>query len=114
MLHYMKLQQNPFDKIKCGMKTIELRLNDEKRQCISVNDIIVFTNIANQNQTIRVKVVNLYNYPSFDELYKELPLDKCGYLPDELLSASSKDMEVYYSAEEQELYGVLGIEIELL
>lgn len=28
--HHMKLKQEPFDKIKNGTKTIELRLNDEK------------------------------------------------------------------------------------
>jgi len=32
MLHKMKLKQEPFDKIKKGTKTMELRLYDEKRQ----------------------------------------------------------------------------------
>ena len=31
MTHYMELQNDPFNKIKTGEKTIELRLNDEKR-----------------------------------------------------------------------------------
>ena len=34
----MKLWPNPFRKIKEGIKTIELRLNDEKRQLIKIND----------------------------------------------------------------------------
>ena len=34
MKHEMKLNVEPFDKIKNGKKTIELRLNDEKRQLI--------------------------------------------------------------------------------
>ena len=36
MLHTMKLKKEPFEKIKNGSKTIELRLYDEKRQCRSV------------------------------------------------------------------------------
>ena len=31
-LHKMKLNAEPFDMIKQGEKTIELRLNDEKRR----------------------------------------------------------------------------------
>lgn len=32
MQYEMKLDRKPFDKIKCGEKIYELRLNDEKRQ----------------------------------------------------------------------------------
>jgi ASC-1-like (ASCH) protein len=43
MLHQMKLQPNPFEQIKNGSKTLELRLNDEKRQLIKVGDEIEFS-----------------------------------------------------------------------
>lgn len=39
----MKLQQKPFDSIKTGQKTIEMRLNDEKRRLINIGDEIEFT-----------------------------------------------------------------------
>ena len=42
MLHCMKLNRDPFEKIKSGSKTIEMRLFDEKRQRISVGDFIEF------------------------------------------------------------------------
>ena len=32
MLHKMKLNENPFERIKNGTKTVEFRLFDEKRQ----------------------------------------------------------------------------------
>ena len=48
----------------------------------------------------------------FNELYKSLDLLKCGYLPEELASASPHDMNEYYPPEKQAKYGVLGIEIE--
>ena len=47
MKHEMKLNNKPFEKIKKGTKTIELRLNDEKRQLLKVNDYIEFNNITN-------------------------------------------------------------------
>ena len=38
----MKLDKEPFEKIKSGEKTIELSLYDEKRRKIREGDIIVF------------------------------------------------------------------------
>lgn len=114
MIHYMELNPQPFYQMACGVKTIELRLNDEKRQNIKINDIILFSNVSNQNEQITVRVVNLYNYCNFVELYQALPLDKCGYSTQQLFNASPKDMEVYYSIEKQNKYGVLGIEVQLM
>ena len=34
MLHHMKLQAEPFQKIRSGTKTVEWRLNDDTRQSI--------------------------------------------------------------------------------
>ena len=42
MLHEMKLQNGPFNSIKNGKKTIELRLYDEKRQKVKIRDKIEF------------------------------------------------------------------------
>lgn len=47
MLHCMKLNRDPFEKIKSGSKTIEMRLFDEKRQRISVGDFIEFSSADN-------------------------------------------------------------------
>lgn len=114
MTYYMKLQQEPFEKIACGIKTIELRLFDEKRRKIKMGDIIIFTNIINPCRRICAKVIKLHRFDSFSELYRYLPLDKCGYTAEEMSDADSKDMERYYSIEQQEKYGVLGIEIKLI
>ena len=43
MRHYMKLKSHPFYMIRSGQKTFELRLFDEKRQKLQVNDEIEFT-----------------------------------------------------------------------
>ncbi len=108
--HAMKLVPAPFDMIKSGQKTIELRLLDEKRQQIKLGDKIVFTNTST-GETLDTKVVNLHRFDSFEELYKSLPLLKCGYTAEDIDKAHSFDMEQYYSVEEQKKYGVVGIEL---
>ncbi len=110
MTHKMRLMPLPFAKIKSGAKTIELRLNDEKRRKIKTDDIIEFTNVAD-SEVVFARVVRLYKFASFAELYSVLPLDKCGYLPNEVKDARPEDMLEYYSAAEQAENGVVGIEI---
>ena len=110
MTHNMKLNDSPFEKIKNGTKTIELRLYDEKRRKIKVKDTICF---KSKSETITATVKSLYIFRSFEELYAALPLDKCGYALDELPTASPDDMLKYYSKEQIEKHGVVGIELEV-
>ncbi len=110
MKHYMHLKESPFQKIWNGEKTIELRLYDEKRRRIKVNDEIEFSNLNDSTQLITVKVVSLHLFENFAELYTGLPLNKCGYTDETVKLAKPDDMNAYYSVEEQSRYGVVGIE----
>ena len=114
MTHYMNLHPQPFAMIAAGKKTIELRLYDEKRQAIRPGDLIVFSNTQAPQDTITAEVQMLHLFPSFTELYKTLPLEQCGYLSEEVSTASPRDMDAYYSPNQQARYGVVGIEIKLL
>lgn len=110
MIHKMNLNAEPFNSIKNGYKTIEMRLYDEKRRLINTGDFIEFTNkITNEN--ISVKVIKLHLFNNFEELYKKFDKISLGYKENDI--ANSNDMNVYYSNEEQEKYGVVGIEIKL-
>lgn len=102
--HVMNLTPAPMQEIRTGNKTIELRLNDEKRKQISVGDTIKFINTEDSNDTLRVKVVDLFLFSSFAELYDNLPLLNCGYNEDNINTASPEDMEMYYSREKQNKY----------
>ena len=113
MTHYMKLRPHPFAMIESGKKTIELRLLDEKRRQIALGDTLIFINTDSGAQIVCI-VKNLYVFARFEELYRALPLDSCGYLPEEIPHASAKDMEQYYTVQEQAQYGVIGIEIALI
>ena len=114
MTHTLNLCPSPFEMIRSGRKTIELRLYDERRQSIEVGDTLVFVHTEDASLTLTAKVTALHLFPDFAALYAALPLDRCGYLPEELADASPADMNVYYSAERQAQYGVVGIEIALL
>lgn len=110
-IHNLKLQDRPFNSIKNNEKTIEMRLYDEKRKLIKVGDEIIFTNIVT-GETIMVKVLNIFLFKNFNELYKNFDKLKLGYKENE--SASPDDMNLYYSKKEQQKFGVCGIEIKLI
>ena len=108
MRHEMRLHDVPFKKIQAGTKTIEMRLYDEKRQMIQVGDEIEFTSRTSFEKQL-TKVIAIHIYSSFEEIYREYDKVSLGYDIDE--EASFTDLEKYYSKEEQEKYGVVGIEI---
>ncbi|VHA74203.1 RNA-binding protein [Streptococcus pyogenes] len=97
----MVLSPKPFEMIASGTKTIELRLNDEKRQKVQVDDAIVFVRTDDSSQMLWTKVVELHYFDDFVQLYQSLPLDNCGYRKEELEMARPEDMERYYSQEQQ-------------
>ena len=110
VVHQMNLNPAPFEMIKSGKKTIELRLFDEKRQRIAPGDTVVFINTTT-GETMTRTVVKLHCFANFEELYRALPLLQCGYTEEDVHTASPSDMEQYYSAEQQNEHGVVGIEL---
>ncbi|MGT2934564.1 ASCH domain-containing protein [Streptococcus castoreus] len=114
MQHVMMLTPGPFAMIATGIKTIELRLNDEKRQKVQIGDTITFIRTDDSSQVLRTTVVKLHYFDDFDQLYQSLPLEKCGYREEELETAHPEDMERYYCREQQVQYGVVGIELSVL
>ncbi len=110
--HVMSLSPDSFEMIEVGIKTIEMRLYDEKRKKISRGDYIKFISTMNDNKQLDVKVIDIYRYNNFEELYKEFNKVKLGYREDEI--SHYTDMEQYYSKEDIAKYGVIGIEVEVI
>lgn len=109
-IHKMMLDSAPFEMIRSGEITIELRLYYEKRQQVKTGDNIIFTNTST-GETLNTTVTKLHRFNTFKELYKSLPLLQCGYTRENIDKATPSDMEQYYSIEEQNKYGVVGIEL---
>ena len=113
MKFYMKLQKEPFELIKSGVKIYELRLFDEKRKNIKIGDEIEFSLIDDDAKTLLVSVVDLKRYASFIDLYADLSPLEIGYTAENCQLASPLDMEKYYSKEKILNFGVLAIKISL-
>ena len=110
-LHKMNLQSKYYDFIKYGTKRIELRLYDEKRQKIKLGDEIEFS--KSETEKFKAKVVGLICYQSFEDLFKDFPIEILAdktMTKDELLDILSE----FYTKEKQQEFGVIGIRIKLL
>lgn len=113
-LHQMHLDPGPYSLIEKRKKTIELRLYDEKRRRMRIGDVIRFESTQDETDVLYAEITDLYVFPSFAELYRNLPLRACGYTEENIASASPDDMERYWPKQLQEHYGVLGIRIAVL
>lgn len=111
IVHKMNLRDNPFIMIKSKSKTIEMRLNDEKRSLIRIGDIIEFKNNVTC-EIINVEVEKIYHYANFEDLYKYHDKISIGYKENEI--ADPNDMLSYYKKENIEKYGVIGIKIKVI
>ena len=109
MVHKMRLVDFAFKAIKNKEKDIELRLNDEKRRLINVGDIIEFEHIDTK-EIIKVEVINIHKYATFEELFKQFDNQRFGLKETD----DATIMDNFYSKEEQDKYGALGIEIKVI
>ena len=111
MKHVLKLQPKYFDYINTGTKRIELRLYDEKRQKINIGDTIIFKKEPELEKNLKVKVIALLRYNSFDELLKDFNIE---ILADKTITKEEllNDLEKYYTIDKQLKYGIVGIKIE--
>ena len=109
--HQLRLDTAPFNSIAAGIKTIESRLYDEKRQRIQIGDVIEFTHREASNETISVKVIGLLRYGTFHDLFSHNdPAKFGGDSPMQLINQVNE----IYPADDQRRYGVVGIEFEVM
>lgn len=113
MIHEMKLKEIYFDKVKCGEKIYEIRLNDEKRKMISVGDFVIFKKEPELKEVISTIVKDLTYFESFDEMIDVLPVNKIGFIDVEK-SVIADIYHQFYSREDEQKYGVVAIKVELV
>ncbi len=111
-MHFMRVQEKYYNLLKSGKKTVELRLNDDKRRQIKVGDKIEFTNGSDKNDRFYAQVVALHTAPDFETLCTNYITPQQGGFDtkEELLSV----LEEFYTPAAQKKYGVVGIEIKVL
>lgn len=72
MEHILKLKPKYFNYINNGTKRIELRLYDEKRQTINIDDTIIFQKEPELEVTIKVKVIVLLMILTYKPIFIDL------------------------------------------
>lgn len=102
------LHSDVFDIVKNGKKDIEVRLNDEKRRCLNVGDTLIFLRRPDDLEEIKAKVVDLDYYDNFDELVNHYDMERL-YLSNYSKEDYLKEMERFYTLDEQKKYGVVAI-----
>ena len=108
--HRMKLTPENFEQLKSGHKTIESRLNDEKRKALRVGERIEFAKLPELQTSIIVEIVSLDTYKNFSELYAAGHEAVLGTTQQEYL----KRIHEYYTKQEEDKYGVVAIGVKLV
>jgi len=109
----MGLYSDYFLAIKEGKKSIEVRLNDEKRRKIKIGDTIEFIKVPQQDDILRVKVVNLRRYDTFKAMYTDMYLKDAGCEGWTIKEMIDGTYDIY-TPEQEERWGTLAITIKYL
>ena len=109
----MKLLPQYFNYIKNGTKRLELRLNDEKRKDLEINDLIIFEKLSDDIEYLNTKVKKIYKYNNFKDLVNDFDIE---FIADKSITKDEilHTLNEIYTTEQQDKYGVLAIEIELI
>lgn len=109
-LHTMRLNDEPFNLIKTRKKIIELRLLDEKRRSINLEDALEFVHREDADLTISAKISAIFYYNTFANLISDLPIQWFGYqTKNEVIDKVSS----IYSPEQEKLHSVVGFKFEI-
>src|SRR5699024_10586098 len=109
----MHLNNEPFQLMKNEVKTIEIRLNDEKRQEIKSGDYIVLQYLMNE-EILTVQVKEIVVYSSFQSLLNQYTNEEVGAKADDQLSPKLAAIYQIYSQTDELNYGALAIKVALI
>lgn len=113
MIYEMNLNTAPFEAIVNHRKSVELRLYDYKRMKIDVGDSILFTDLGNPSRNVAVIVSSLHRYATFEDLFRDIPPERCGFDATDSPETAAAKMGEYYTDEQVQKFGVLGIGMAL-
>jgi len=105
----MHVKRRYFDLLKAGVKTVEFRLNDEKRRKIKVGDRIKYICQNEQESSLVLSVSTIVKSSMFSSLIDKVTLSSLGGIaPQEQI----KELEEIYDKASETKYGVLALVLE--
>jgi len=105
-IYRLHLLDKYFNLIKSGKKTVEIRLNDEKRQKMKIGSYIEFIN-NDTNESILCEIVNKKVFESFDEVFNYYKENEIGILKKDINEVISN----IYTKDEIEKNKICAIEV---
>lgn len=102
------LDSDIFDLVNNGTKTIEGRVNDEKRRKLSIGDRLIFVNREDDNNIIESIVEDLIYFNNFEEMVEKFDIKylyKESYTKNDYLDLIKR----FYKDEEIKKNGVVAI-----
>ena len=111
--HSLKLNPVYFDLIKSGEKTLEGRLNDEKRKNINIGDEIIFYKEPERVEMVKAIILNKFVFKNFEEMASKMDRSKLGFADktkDEMIAVYRS----IYKSEDEKKYGVVIFEIKII
>ncbi len=113
MKYIMKLNPKYFEYMKNGTKRIEIRLNDEKRKGIKLGDEIIFQKEPELKEEISTQIIDLIVKRNFKEIIENLDVSEYSD-KSESEEKFLKDIYKFYTKEQEEKYGAIGIQIKII
>ncbi len=110
-INEMKLRPAPYDLIRDGTKTVEIRLYDEKRASLKEGDLILFKNQPYLAEMLYKKIASVKRFDSIKELFAAYGAISVGCKEDDTADDLAKGMSSYYKDEDIEKYGWCAIEL---
>jgi len=112
--NYIETLSEPwFTLISLGLKTIEGRINNGRFKNMNVGDIVEWTNDNFKPRSVMTRITRKAEYSTFSDYLETEGLEKC--LPG--MTDLESGLSVYYkyfTKEDEEKFGVVVIEIELI
>ena len=122
----MHLNDDMFEAVKAGTKTVEIRLFDDKRKLVDIGDYIEFRKASDENARVKRRVADFDIWETFEELFEtEEYLGDCKwakrlrYTPEQVGSpanATAEEMAAamykIYDKAQVEKYGVMAFVLE--
>jgi len=109
MQHAMKLTPISFEQIVEGSKTLEVRVYDEKRRNFNVGDTVIFSKLPDKTETIEKTIIGITIFKDFKTMFENVDGVKAGWTIVDTPEKMEKDLTIYYTKEEVDKYGVIGI-----
>lgn len=111
MKYIMKLNPKYFEYMKNGTKEVEIRLNDDKRKNIKIGDEIIFQKEPELKEELCTKVEMLFIKQSFKDILMDLDVKQYADQK-ETRENFLNDLYKFYTKEQEEKYGVIGIKVK--